>query len=202
MRRPAWSRWLTTLAWVVLLFDLILVLAIPADTSFDGLFPLITYTFWVLASPILASTWLVIRHREIFRTRPGWVMPIIVLILSNWGYVSIPSSDYPNLSLLAVLLFAVSGWIIGVATATLLWYRDAGLALVGWGSVVAIWAYLLAWRFQGNLVELTISALSRPNEPSPLWWNNSLMCVLGWILPLGFIGFLAHTVRLIVQELR
>jgi hypothetical protein len=100
------------------------------------------------------------------------------------------------------MLFITSVWSVGVATAILLWYRDIGLGLIAWGLAIIIWVVLLTWRFQGNSIELVLSSLNHPNEPSPLWWFNPFMCIFGWIIPLGIISFLGHTCRLIIREWR
>ena len=57
---------------------------------------------------------------------------------------------HPNLSLLFSLLLIVSGWSVGVATAILLWYRDVGLGLIGWGLVILFGYCCLAGAFRGT----------------------------------------------------
>jgi hypothetical protein len=192
--------WLTRLAWGLGILDLLLILVVPADTSFNSLLLLIAYAVWLILSLIAASTWLIIRYRALFRTWLGWAMPLVALLFSSMVFYDILPVRHANISLIFSLLVIVSGWSIGVATAVLLWYRDVGLGLIGWGAVTMIWALLFGWRFQGNLVELWLSGLDQLAQPSPLWWFHPLLCSFGCIAPLGIIGFLGHTVRLIVQE--
>lgn len=194
--------WLTRAAWGLLLVDLIIIFAVPADMSFDSLSSLIAYALGLVLSSIGASTWLVIRYRTFFRTWIGWAATISSLIISSMITQSNPLIANPQLSLFFSMLFIVSGWCTGVATAVMLWYRDIGLGLVAWTTIVAVWIFVLAWSFQGNLIELSLFSLSHPDEPSRLWWLNSLMCIIGWLIPLGLIGFVSHTLRLIIRECR
>jgi len=190
------------LAWGLLLFDLLLILVVPADINFGSLLLLVAYAAWLILSLLAASTWLMIRYRMFFRIWSGWAIPIIMLFLSSMVFYGVLPVRHPNLSHLFSLLLIVSGWSVGVATAILLWYRNVGLDLMGWGLVILIWVLLFSWRCQGNLIELWLSSLNQPVESSPLWWFNPLLCSFSCIAPLGIIGFLGHTVRLIVQEWR
>lgn len=194
--------WLTRLAWGLLVFDIFLIFVVPADTNFNSLLLLIVYAAWLIFTLIVVSTWLVIRYRIFFRTWLGWISPLISLIVSSLVVQGVLSIPYPNLSFFVSMLFIVSAWSFGVATLVLLWYRDVGLGLIAWGSAIVVWLMLFAWRFQGNLLELWLSSLNYPNEPSPLWWFNPLTCILGWIIPLGILSFLGHTIRVLIREFR
>jgi hypothetical protein len=202
VRRSGLSLWMTRLAWGLLLLDLLLILIVPADASFDNLLLLIAYTLWLILSLIAIATWLIIRYRHFFRGWLGWSTPIIALVLSDMVFQGKLTVSDPNLSLFLTLLFVVSIWSVGVATAILLYYHDVGLGLMAGASAMTIWILLFAWRFQGNLIELVFLNLVHPDEPSPLWWFNPIMCIVGWIFPLGGISFLVHTGRLIMRELR
>ena len=199
-KRTGLTVWLTRLAWGLLILDLLLIFVVPADMAFDSLVLLVAYALWLILSLIAASTWLIIRYRAFFRTWQGWVVPLIMLFLSSMVFYGVLPVRHPNVSLLFSLLFVVSGWSVGIATAILVWYHDVGLSLIGWGLVTLIWGLVFGWRFQGNLAEMWLSDLSRLSEPSPLWWLNTLLCSFGCIAPLGIAGFLGHTIRLIVQE--
>jgi hypothetical protein len=201
MRNPGCTRWLTRLAWALVFIDLLCIFLLPADQSFDNIALLFVCTVWIIFSPILASTWLIIRYRSFFRTWPGWITPIVTLIFSMMVSQGVISIHQPNLDFFFTVLSVVSGWAIGIATIILLWYRDVGLGLIGWAAVLIVWIMMFAWRFQGNLMEGLILAIERPNDkPHPLWWFGPLTCVIQCIVPLGIIGFLEHTVRLIVRE--
>lgn len=201
MKKSNFSLWLSRLAWGILCLDVLLIFAVPTDMS-NTLLLTIAYVGWLILSLITASTWLIVRYRCFFSCWLGWSIPIIVLVFSNMLSLGILRVRQSNLSLFFLLLTVVSGWSIGVATVVFLWHKDKGLRLMGWGSVMIIWVFLFAWRFQGNLFELWIFSLNNPNAVVPLWWVNPMMCVFGWIFPLGLIGFIAHTVRLIAIELQ
>jgi len=193
---------LTWIAWGLLFVDSGLIFLIPADANFGRLVWLIAYLAWLIVTLLAATTWLIIYHRRLFRLWPGWLMTVALLLFSSSVAQDVLPIHYPNLSLFFSLLFIISVWDFGIATAILLWYRDVGLGLIGWGGVVFIWAVLLSWRFQGNWVELWIDALNNLESSSPLWWLNTFLCVLGWIIPLGIVSFIGHTLRLFIREYR
>ncbi len=195
--------WLTRLAWGILFFDLLLVAIVPANLNFDSQLLLIAYAMWLILSLIGAAAWLIVRYRTFFRTWPGWASPILAFCVSMMVFADVLPVNHPNLSFFFTLLLLVSTVCIGVATAILFWYRDVSLKLIGWISVICIWALVLSWRFQGNLMTVYMSGLVNPNQPSQsLWWANSLMCIMGWVVPLGIIGFIGHTIKLVVRELQ
>jgi hypothetical protein len=203
VKKSSLTLWITRLAWGLLSFDLLLIFIVPTDTNiFDSLLLMIAYAGWLILTSIIASTWLIIRYRAFFHTWPGWAVPLILLILSSLVVQNVLFVSHSNLSLFFAMLFLTSVWSVGVATAILLWYRDIGLGLMAWGLAIFIWVVLLTWRFQGNSIELVLSSLNHPNEPSPLWWFNPLICIFGWIIPLGIVSFLGHTLRLIIREWR
>ncbi|MCP4538836.1 MAG: hypothetical protein GY832_17010 [Chloroflexi bacterium] len=203
MNKSRLLAWLTRLAWGILLFDLLLIAVVPADLNFDSELLLIAYAVWLILSLIGAAAWLIVRYRAFFRTWSGWAAPIIAFIISMMVFAGVLPVNHPNLSFFFTLLLLVSTVCIGVATAVLFWYRDVSLKLIGWISVLYIWALVVGWRFQGNLMTVYMSSLVNPNQPSQsLWWINSLMCIMGWVVPLGMIGFIGHTIKLIVRELQ
>jgi len=202
MSKTSIGLWLTRVAWCVLALDTILILLVPTDVNPGNLLLLVVYALFLISSLVIGSSWLLIHYRTFFGTWLGWAVPILVFVLSGMVYGGVLPVRHPNLSLFFMLLFIVSGWCIGVSTAILLLCRDVGLRLIGLGSVIMIWALALGWRSQGSLIQLYLSSLTSSNEPSPLWWLNTLMCIIGWIIPLGIISFLAHTLRLIWRELR
>lgn len=202
MRKSGCTLWLNRFAWGIVLVDLMLILLVPAELSFGNMALLIAYAIWLILSPIVASTWLVVHYRSFFRKWLGWILSIIVLLFSNLVFQDIIPIQQPNIDLFFTLLFSVSCWIFGIATIVLLWYRDIGLGLIAWGSVIMVWILLFAWRFQGDLIELSIYNLAHLDEPAPLGWAYPFICIFGWIVPLGIFSFLGHTVCLIVHELK
>ena len=126
--------------------------------------------------------------------------PIAALVLSNTVFQGVLPIRHPNLSFFFTLLFTVSAWSVGIATAILLYYRDVGPGLAAWGTVILVWVLLFAWRFQGNLIELSFLSVIHPDQLTPIWWFSPLLCVFGWIIPLSILGFLGHTLRLLLHE--
>lgn len=200
MKTAQWRLWISRIAWGVIVFDLLLILILPADTNFGNLILLLAYTAWLILSWLLASIWLMFRHRKIFRTWWGWLATILGLIISNVLAQDVLFTCGTNLHLLFSLLSIFSGFYVGIATVILLYYHDVGLRLIAFGSAGLIWTFLLGWRFRGNLLELFFNMLAAFGEPASLWWFDSLWCITGWIIPLGFIGFIVHTLRLLIKE--
>ncbi|MCP4538841.1 MAG: hypothetical protein GY832_17035 [Chloroflexi bacterium] len=201
MKKASLNLWLTRLAWGLLGFDLLVVFSVPTDTYFDSSVLLFTYTGWLTLSLVAASTWLVIHYRTFFRTWSGWAISVACLILCSMIFQGVLPIRHPNFSLFLI----VSGWLVGVATAILLWYHgiDTGLRLIGWMTVIFIWSLALFSRFfPGNIVEFLMLDFTYAEEPSPLWWLQPIICVIGWVVPLGILGFLGHAVRLIVREFK
>ena len=202
MTRPGLKSWLTRLAWGLLAFNLILIFVVPTAITPENLLFVIVYLVWLMLTLVIATTCLIVRYQWIFRTWPGWTVFPAFLTLSSLVVQDILPVHHPNLAFAFSMLFITSAWGVGVATAVLLWHRDVGLGMIAWGLAILVWALLLSWRLQGSLIDMMVSKLIRPDEPSPLWWYNSSVCIFVWIIPLGIIGFLGHTIRLILQEFR
>lgn len=200
MKKSNLGLWLTRIAGGLIILDLLLIFVVPAGITFGSLLLVIVYAAWLVFTLIIASLWLTIRYRGFFRTWPGWAIPLVLLVFSSMVVQGVLPVTHPNFSLFFAMLFVVSICSVGIATAILALYRDVGLGLVAWGLVILIWALLLSWRFQGNLIELSVYSLIHPGEPPPLWWFNQLMCILGCVFPLGVISFVGHTLRLILRE--
>jgi hypothetical protein len=83
----------------------------------------------------------------------------------------------------------------------MLWRRDVSLQLIGGLLIIFVWAALIANRLQGNLIELYFRSMSNTKN-YPLWWLDSLFCMLCWSVPLGMFSFIWHTLKLIQKELR
>ncbi len=198
------SRWLTWFSWGVIIFDLFIIFFMAEINFGNAQLLLFICAAWLILSLIVAATCLIVQYRKFFQTWTGWATPILLFIIGNMVVYRIIPVNIPSLILLFALIALVSFWCICPATMVFLWYRDVGLKLVAWGSVIIVWIMMFAWRFQGNLIELIFSGFSNmnSNSPSPLWWLNVLMCITLWIIPLGFISFLGHTIRLIMQESR
>lgn len=189
--------WLTRLSWVAITLNLLFIFIGPylfGDMQLSDIY-INLIVLWLILSSIGASTCLIICYKRFFARWAGWATPILLLIISiPVVEKAIPVSN-SSLSLFFTVLSAVSIWSVGLATAILLWYRDAGLKLIAVGSVMFIWIVAIAWRFQGNLIELHFVS------PSSLWWLTPFIYVAEWIIFLGFISFILHSIRLLMQEI-
>ncbi len=189
--------WLNRLSWVTIILNLLFIFIGPyllGDLQIGDIFATLILC-WLILSSIAASTCLIICYRRFFSTWTGWAMPILTLIISTPVVEKAIPVGNCSLSFFFIVLSIVSIWSVGLATAILLWYRDAGLELIAGGSVMFIWIVALAWRFQGNLIELHFVS------PSSLWWMMPFIYVAEWIILLGFISFTGHTIRLVMQEI-
>jgi hypothetical protein len=92
--------------------------------------------------------------------------------------------------------------MLGLVTCIYIWRSDIGLSLAGWTSVACLGALLIAWRLQGNLLSFWLNNLNDPNTKTALWWFQPILCVVVWVVPLGVIGFIGHTFRLIWKEIQ
>lgn len=202
MNRSRLTLWLKRIVWGLLIIGLGLIFLVPADANFDSILLLLGYTVLLFLTLSLAVTGLMLVYRRFFRTWPGWFTPIGLLIIGNLVVNNIWTIPHPNLSLFFTVLAVISIWMIGVATTILLWYRDVGLGLAGWSFVVFLWVLVLAWQFQGNLLDLWLLGINNPTAPQPLWWLNPLICITGWVVPLGICGFIWHTLRILINELK
>jgi hypothetical protein len=175
MKKAGVVLWLTRVALVVLGINCILIFAIPADMTFDNALFLILYSVWLVCSILIASTWLMLRYRRFFTKWYGWGIVTGALFaghLVNSGALQV---KHPNLSFFFTMLTLFSIWWVGVATAIMLWYRDASLWLFGLLSILLTWSLFFSWRFRGNLMELYIASVGSPKQSSPFWIFNSLL---------------------------
>jgi hypothetical protein len=158
------------------------------------------YAAWFFGSLAVVSTWFILRCRTLFRTWKGWLAIILSMVLSSLSFQQVIASRSlpPPLPFVVLVLTVVSFWAVGPATGVLLYYKDRGLSFFAWGLVIAVWMLTLAWRFQGNLLQLFWEFATQPSTP---WWTPFFLCVLGWIVPLGLIGFVGHTIWLLIWEL-
>lgn len=203
MKQSTLFLWLTRFSWGLILLNVVLIFIMPTTINDSTTLILVyLYAVWLIITCILASTWLIIYYRNFFQHWPIWMAMLILMILSSLAMQGIKSDSFPHLSLFAAVLFMTTFWDIGVSTAVLLWRRDVGLRLVAGWTIIIIWALTLSWRIQGNLIELWLSSLNHSGEMMPLWWLNTLFCASCWIVPIGLIGFVAHTLRLIIREYR
>jgi hypothetical protein len=158
------------------------------------------YAAWFFGSLAVVSTWGILRYRTLFRTWRGWFTIILSMVLSSLIFQQVIANRSlpPPLPFAVLVLAVVSFWAVGPATGVLLWYKDRGLSFFAWGLVIVIWMLMLAWRFQGNLFQLFFAFAMQPSTP---WWTLFFLCILGWIIPCGAIGFVGYTIELLIREI-
>ena len=192
-------KWLTRFAWLVLAADLVF-LFFACEIRSENQMVLLAWAAGLVLSLLAASTWLIIAYHRIFHNWYYWIMPPLLFILSSYATQGAIRISYQPLSFFFTLLGVVSLWGVGVTTAIFLWHNDAGLKILAWTSVSTVWLVALAWRIHGNLIELSFTMLSRPDEISPLWWIYPLFPLMFWLIPLTLFSIIGHTVRLIHRE--
>lgn len=192
----------TPFAWGLLIFDLLLVW-IAGYIHFGNLFLGVIYVAGSILTLLVTSSWLIIYYRGFFRTWLGWTASLLPVTLSSLVVQKVLPVRYPPASFFFTTLFIVSIWGVGLTTGILLWYRDVGLRLIAWGSVILVWMMAVAWRIQGNLIQLAFMYFNHPpDQPPPLWWFNTLLLMMFWMVPLGVVSFIRHTRRLVRREWR
>ncbi|MCP4111356.1 MAG: hypothetical protein GY749_38475 [Desulfobacteraceae bacterium] len=190
--------WLTRLSWGTIILNLLFILIGPflfGDLQLSDSFAA-SIPYWLIISSIVACTCLIIRYRTFFRTWAGWTTPILLLIICTPFVEKVIPVNNCSHSFFFIVLCKISICSVCLATAILLCYRDVGLELIAWGSAIFIWIMALGWYFQGNLIELHFVS------PSSLWWMMPFIYVAELIIPLGFISFTVHTIKLIIQEVK
>lgn len=202
------SVWLTRLAWGLIVLDVILSL-IPTHIFIPGamnaqtaVLLLFVIAIWIIGTLCAATTWLIIHYRAFFRTWIGWIIPFPVLILSGAIAQGALPVKFEVLRSLSSMLQLVSLWSIIPITVLRLWHKDVGLRMASWGSLLVIWGYFGAWRYKGNLIEGFLLSLSDPSQIQSFWWFSPLMCIFWWVIPISIVGFVGHTIRLLICEFK
>lgn len=194
-------KWLTRFAWLVIAADLVF-LFFACEVRSENQMVLLAWAVGLILSLLAASTWLIIAYRRIFHHWYCWIMPPLLFIISSYVTQGAIPISYTPLSFFFTLLGIVSLWAVGLTTAIFLWRNDDGLKILAWSSVGTVWLVALAWRLHGNLIELSFTMLSLPDELSPLWWIYPLFPLMIWLIPLTLLSIAGHTIRLIHQEIQ
>jgi hypothetical protein len=201
MEQSRLTLWATRLAWGLLALDLAPIFIVPANANFGSRILMYAYAAWLIATLFAATIWLMITHRRFFRSWLGWSIPVILLLFSNLVVQGVLPINQPNLFFFFSLLAMVSLWLVVVASGILLWHRDVGFGMIGWGLALFVWLAYFAWRFQGNLIELWFFSMGQPGATSPLWWFGPIVWILLWNFIIGMISFVGHTLRIFAKEL-
>lgn len=107
-----------------------------------------------------------------------------------------------DLQALFVLIYLVSLCATCLTTILVVYYNDAGLAVTGWSLLLVIWGFVLIWLFYGNVFALLSGMLTGQTSPIVQWQLNNLVCVSWCLVPIGLVGFVYHTLRLVANELK
>lgn len=182
---------------VGLLVDIVIIV-IAHKLTFRNTQQALYLVYWLLGSMAVVSTWNVVWYRRIFRTWTGWLVVWLAMFLSSLVTQEVIPVHTPPLPFVFLMLYITGAWMLGPASAVLLWYHDAGLRFWALGSVIAVWVVTLSWRIQGNFFQMILSIINEPRTP---WWVPAWLCLFFWILPLGVIAFFGHTIKLLIYEI-
>jgi len=195
------SGWLTLLGWGLILLDGLLIFFVP-ESALTTLPRGFVFVGWLILTSLLAVSWLTFAYRSHFQSWLGWIFSLSLMVISFFFTMGITLQIPSRLSLFFAILVFPASWLLFLSTIILLWHRDVGLLFLSWIPVLYVWSAFLAWRYQGNLIELWLSNLNQADGSSPLWWFSTLFCLSSCVLPIAVISFLGHTVRLLVREFR
>lgn len=201
VKRSGLAKWLVRLSWSWLAFDLVLVFAAPVQYQAGEIALLLLISAWLFLSLLGAVTCLMVVYRSSFQSWLSWAVLVMVLLIASLLSGLGSGIAGPHISLLLTLLHLMSIVAVGVGTAIFLYYRDASLSMLAWFSMISIWLMVFAWKGYGNLIEIMLLSAGQPAAGAPVAWLGSLWCLAFWIIPIGIISFLGHTIRLVLREL-
>ena len=196
MKNSFLKLWLTRIAWGVLAVDLVIVPAALSNTRLGSQAVMLLFAAWLFLSLLGATVWLMAVYRNFFRSWLGWSIPVILFLFGNMVVQGVLPIKQPNVLFFFSVLAMAGLWLIPVATGILLWYRDVGLSMIGWGLAIFVWLAYFAWRIQGNLFELMFSNMSHTDAASPVWWLGPLVWVTGIRVKLSGLNLSQHSQRI------
>ena len=196
MKRHTVTQWLTRAAWIIFVFDWMLVLV--ADFLPIQGWGVVIYGVWLLLSMPSVSLWLVWQTRAYFPTRLSLLISIALLYIGSafvFGY----RLNQPTLSFILTLIFWNSIIVTGLTMALFLWKHDFSIQFIGLLSLLLLWGTFFVGRSQGTVLQLFIcnNALGKPCD---YWFLAPLLCLLNWAFLLGIISFVRHTIYLLQNE--
>ena len=195
---PGWAkleRWAGWVGWIGLGIESVLW-ATLWSVSVQNLVILVGLAGVLILGVGVCAALLVVRYRKFTGTWYAFGGLVVTLALLYWAQgLSVPKSVE------ALRMMGTLGLIaaVPVCLILLLIHRDASVPLVGFILLIFLWGMLLASRSYGGPIQAFTQYLDTP-EDSRLWWFQTLTCLLGLILPLGSLAFVAHLIRLLVME--
>ncbi len=188
--------------WSLVLFDAIVAVVVAGwQITPGGIGAVFLVVVWLLITLAIAGMGLVIVFRRSLRHWSGWlglIAPFIVGSLAIHGTLRLADA---RLSLLATLLFPISGAALLTAVILLLYRHDVGARLFAVLSLACIWGLVITWQSLGNIVESMFQYL-QTGKPAIIWWFNLFFLVSLCLIPLAALSFAWHTAVLIWRERR
>jgi hypothetical protein len=194
---------MTILSWAVIAFDIVLIfLVADKPITSANLAWLLIALAWLFLSLGAAIAFLTIYHRRRFTDWRIWLVLLIMFVggaTVTLGIVRIATASF---ALLGSMLFLFVGLSLLIALCIRLYHRDIGPVLIAWLTLIIVWSAVIAWRWQGNLIELSFQSMEYPNQPSPVSWLSLLFSSACCLVPLALLSFLWHTLVLLRREMR
>lgn len=212
--RPAGSgqrlRNVARLSWLAIVILSLVLLLIPVDlganaeNSLSGIMVLVSTfcTVWLLLTA--GASALILAHADLFRRSSTLLSLVILYGVLMWLWVLLSQTDTQATPFFAHLRILAGSWLLilplalGVAVGVHLWQRDNAISLAAITLLVLVWLLVLYARLY-DAKQLLIAILSGSDAAS-ISWFQPMICLTFWILILGPLSFLRHTLRLLYRE--
>jgi hypothetical protein len=206
-----WQRRCSRLGWAIIIGGSALLLFFPADYSGPAVAPEVWLLLMLL---LLLGIWLsllvgvlllIAGHLPIFKRVEGVLLTASLLALCLRLWPLIVGGDGPSHWLVRQLLFIAGIWLfvlpfaLGAALLLYLFYRDRAVQATAVTLMLFVWTMLLYARYRGP--DYLIREIILAGNPGEIWWFQTILCLTFWLLILGPLSFIGHTVRLIYQEI-
>jgi hypothetical protein len=210
-RTAKWQRRCSRLGWVIVAGGSALLFLLPGDYS--G--PAVSAETWLLLMALfLLTIWLglflgvlllIAGHLAFFKRVEGVLLfaSLMAICLRLWPLIA--GSEAPANWLVRQLAFVATFWLfvlpfaLGVVLLIYLVYRDKAVQATAVTLMLFIWTMLIYARYYGP--EYLVREILMGGTPEQIWWFQTILCLTFWLLVLGPLSFLGHTVRLVYQEL-
>jgi len=194
------------IGWILILFSSVAIVLLNR-ALFSGVAPdvrllLMVFLAIIVFSLMLVGQILVIwQNRSFFKHSTGVLLGIGLLILNLAIYSSESLAVY-NLKIIQILYSLNLIWLvayiitIGCILALHLYHNDRSLLFIGITLLTYVWANLIYLTRVGP--EIFITRVLGADGPVLL---TALTCVTLWVLPIGLISFLIHSVKMVGSEI-
>jgi|SRR5690554_4862587 len=198
------------LSWLVIALLSIVLLLIPPDfganlgSSVAGVLVVVSTFCGIWFALTLSAVTLIVAHANSFRRTPALlgIAALFGVLLWLWALQSQP--DGQGASLLANLQILIGSWVLilplalGVAVGVHLWLSDNAISLAAGTLLTLVWSLVVYVRL--NSAERLLASTLSGSDVATIWWFQPIICLTFWILLLGSVSFLGHTLRLLHQE--